>query len=54
MVTRETHTSFCASSTIFTSHTWVERPRCTGRAVPMTQPDVAARTWFALISRPTQ
>ena len=38
MVKREMHVSAPWSFSMRISHTWVERPRCSGRAVPLTQP----------------
>lgn len=43
MVMRDTQVSSPASFTMSICHTCVVRPMCTGRAVPVTQPLVAAR-----------
>ena len=53
MVMRETQVSCPSSFTMSICQTWVVLPMCTGRAVPVTQPLVAARRWLALMSRPT-
>src|SRR6218665_19734 len=53
MVRRETQISSSASLTRSICQTWVLRPRCTGRAWPVTQPLRAERRWLALMSRPT-
>ena len=47
MVMRDTQVSSPASFTMSICHTCVVRPMCTGRAVPVTQPLVAARMWLA-------
>jgi len=43
MVSLDTQTSCPASSVMSMAHTWVLRPRCTGLAVPVTQPERTAR-----------
>src|SRR6185312_10058062 len=53
MVMREMHASAPLSSSMRISHTWVVRPRCSIRAVPVTMPLRTPRTWFALMSSPT-
>jgi len=53
MVMRETQVRSPASLCMSICQTCVVRPRCTGRAVPVTQPEVTARMWLALMSSPT-
>ena len=53
IVMRETQVSSPASLVRSIYQTCVVRPRCTGRAVPITQPLVTERMWFALMSSPT-
>src|SRR5205085_9521591 len=53
IVMRETQVSSPASLVMSICHTCVVRPRCTGRAVPVTQPVMAERKWLALMSSPT-
>ena len=52
-VIRLMQTGLPAASSMRISHTWVLRPTCSGRAVPVTRPLRTARRWFALISNPT-
>src|SRR5690606_29168590 len=49
-----TQNNFSWSSKILISHTWVDLPKCNGRAVAVTKPDDTLLRWLALISRPTQ
>ena len=53
MVMREVQVSSPASLCNSICHTWVLRPRCTGRAMPVTQPLDVALMWLALMSSPT-
>lgn len=53
MVIRETHVSRPLSSVSSICQTCVVRPVWTGRAIPVTQPSVTLRKWFALMSRPS-
>ena len=53
IVIRETQVSSPASLVNSMAQTWVLRPMCTGRVVPMTQPLVTPLRWLALMSRPT-
>ena len=48
IVMRDTQVSSPASLARSICQTWVLRPMCTGRAVPVTQPLVAPRRWLAL------
>lgn len=52
-VRRDTQVRSPASLRRSICHTCVLRPRCTGRATPVTQPCVVALRWLALMSRPT-
>lgn len=53
IVMRDTQLGSPASLTMSICQTCVVRPRCTGRAVPVTQPLLTPRKWLALMSRPT-
>lgn len=47
MVMRDTQVSSPSSFTMSICQTWVVRPTCTARAVPVTQPLFTARKWLA-------
>ena len=53
MVMRDTQVNSPASLCISICQTCVLLPMWTGRAVPVTQPEVALFKWLALISKPT-
>src|SRR5690606_11217320 len=52
-VSRDTQARRPRSSSMRISHTWVLRPTCNGRAVPVTLPSRTPARWLALISMPT-